>query len=163
MGDDHGGKIVFRSAVDRITTVFNILDTIPLSELAPVKPAKPAPIPTAAQRSWEAMEVEFEQLQAAGRKTMREDHRRQLSSLPRCPIVTYDPQELVSTTPQPWATMSLRQLAGPTKQASGVVGRTVSSITRQLTATKAGDQISCFEHDTPPQALCLSSNYHQTI
>ena len=46
MTDAHGGKIVFRSAVERINTVFNILDTVPLHVLAPVKPAKPPPYPT---------------------------------------------------------------------------------------------------------------------
>ena len=62
MTDAHGGKIVFRSAVERINTVFNILDTVPLHVLAPVKPAKPPPYPTAAQRSWDAMKAKFEEL-----------------------------------------------------------------------------------------------------
>ena len=78
--------------------------------------------------------TKFEEFCEASRMTMREDHQRQLNSLPKSPIGDYDPQGTVNAIPQPWMrpTTSLRLPEVPS-QLRTAVSRTVSSLTRQLT------------------------------
>ena len=90
MTDAKGEKIVFKSCVERVTTVLDYLDANPLPPMAPVRPAKTTPTLTAAQKVWEVARIKFEEFREASRMTLREDHIRQLNSLPKSPIGHYD-------------------------------------------------------------------------
>ena len=100
--DAQGGKRVFKSAVEWVTTVLDILEANTLPPLNPVRTPKPIPTLTAAQKVWKVARVKFAGIREASRMTLREDHQRQLNSLPKSPIGNYDPQRTVNATPQPW-------------------------------------------------------------
>ena len=61
MTDAKGEKIVFKSCVERVTTVLDYLDANPLPPMTPVRPAKTIPTLTAAQKVREVARVKFEE------------------------------------------------------------------------------------------------------